>query len=254
MTRVDVAALSLRLAGLYVWMTALGSLPALGLWFGGRSSAEIGDPRGYCVGLFLIALLGTLLFFGAPRFARRLFPDALHVRAESPVPAGSIAFLIAGIIFLERAIEQIPQVAVAKQMGAEYVWALPAITACLALAAIGIWLVLAREWFARRLFAPDGSSQRPDLAHVQQIAIAVVGLWILAEAVPYLITQGASALSRGDEAMPVRLRVEDWTTAGRAFLGLCLVLGSRGITAALSALHPAGDKQARARAEPRENG
>ena len=254
MTRVDVAALSLRLAGLFVWMTALGSLPALGVFFGGRWPADMGDPRGYCAALFLEAIFGTVLYVGAPRWARQLFPDGENLRSENPVPAGAIAFLIAGILFIERAIEQIPQVSAATRMGAEYVWAPPSIVACVALAALGAGLILSRERFARRVFAVNTPSDGARLQHVQRIAIAVVGLWILVETLPFLITETVTGISRSDEAMPFRWRVDDWTTAGRAFLGLSLVLGSRGLSAALSALQRAGDKAQRADVEPRKGG
>lgn len=233
MTRVDVAALALRIAGLFTWMNAFSAIAALGDVLGGHWPALRGDPRSYCVGVLLQVIFGALLYFGAPTWARRVFRDRDEARTLSPVPAGAIAFLVSGLAYVAHAINTIPHVVEPSENAATR-WAPSAIFACAAMFVIGAWLIVAREAFARRLFVDRSASDAARLEPAQRVAIAAVGLWIAGESLPFVLRELGERLLHGDQELPLHWRVEDWVGIGRVILGIALVVGCRAVSAALT--------------------
>jgi hypothetical protein len=269
MTRSEVTSLSLKLLALYLWVHALIFASNLGFFV--RQVNEPGQTAvfalaGLIVPVLLLAALGALLFYLSPILASRMTGGSAPARFEDRGEVGTIGLRLAAVLLWLRAIQMTSramfQIRIARIDGR---WGefLTEVATIVVLAAVGAWLLfragaIAQRWFGRRAAATDPGSA----ATLQAVAFSVVGLWILADALPNLAGLFASTLESarsGEFGDPPSLTIrEEWThwleQVLRAVLGLVLFLSGNGLSALWHWIRRAGLAAQRAGLEPKSDG
>lgn len=241
MTRTEVTALSLRLAAIYVGLDAFLLLPGLTFWL--RRPAN-DDMTGYSIGLalsvVLLAIFAVLLFQFAPVIAGRMSGGSEPMHVEDRHEVGALAFRLAGIVLLDRALVSIWNlVGHARGAPASGFWADLVVTLLLTVA--GTWLFVSGRSLAGRLFGgsrAEGTERPGDT--LQVVAFSVIGMWILAEALPGVVILVTALIQRHlfapDEFdnPPLFGFGHDWPDAlasvSRVVLGLVLLLGGSSLS------------------------
>jgi hypothetical protein len=234
MTRYDVAVLSLRLSALYVWLRT-------GLQFSNLAHL-LAEPQdhsleashavlGWLLSILLLVGFGCALFFLAPDIARRIFPGSDSTSSASRPEIGTLALKICGLIVIAEFLGELRLVPMYLKFSAEvYGWDegdARVITIGLTGVA-GAALYFAAPRLSRRLFGqPSAPMDATLLAHVQAVAFAVVGLWLVAISLTPIAQYVAERIAIGDLG-PER---GVWAHAAVAIFGLLLILGGRGLSA-----------------------
>ena len=116
MTRLDIATLSLRLAALYAWFSALelvasGVLMIFYVTGPAFGSSSVGAALVSATPALIFAVLGTYLFVRAPYLAHRFLPPDTEAPQSSPsssVPA-TLAFGVVGLVGFLNSLPRVAQ-------------------------------------------------------------------------------------------------------------------------------------------------
>jgi hypothetical protein len=214
MTRADVFSISLKLAAVYVWIQALSSLALLGLLV--RQVYEPDQPAFFVLapvfgGMLTYTGIGAALWFSSGFLSARLEGGHAQASLADRAGIGALGLRIAAILVVDRAIgaalSALVQVRVARvdHHWAGF-WAYVAVVALLL--AISAWLFLCAERIAARFFAKGApSSTESRYGVLQTVAFSVVGLCILAGALPGLVPLVTGTGLESTSAIQAILRV-----------------------------------------------
>lgn len=239
---------------------------SLGFFLVGQRNREgLSSPWiGLGTSVALQVIFAVLLFHFAPAIVQRLFKDSTPTRIEDPHEVGVLALRLADVFLWDRALSQTSQVIFHARgartgLGWDEFWC--ALAVMVILAAAGTWLFLSGTSWARRFFGVAKSEgAEPGATRFQAIAFSVVGLWILADALPDILVLAAAWIERlrsGEFDAPLRIGLaRDWTDAlgnmTRVVLGLILLLGSRGLSTIWHRIQERGMTVAHAGLEPKD--
>ena len=225
MTRFDVAVLSFRILALYLWLeTAIqfSSVAAILL-----SGAQLGQPDmqwpilGWSLTLVLSAGFGCLIFFMAHAIARRMFPGSEPMSTANRPEIGALALKVCGLLLFANSLSHVSQLF-------DPLWSSSAarVVATALTVAAAACLFFAAPWLSRRMFgAPVKPLAAPLIAHVQAVTYSVVGIWLLATALPALFESMSERVQFGGWGRGA------WTQIALAGLGLLLFVGGTGLSA-----------------------
>jgi hypothetical protein len=243
MTRFDVAVLSLRLFALYVWLQTGLQFSNLAHQLADVQDGSLQGPRavmGWLLSILLLVGFGCALFLLAPGIARRIFPGGEPMSSASRPEIGTLALKICGLVVIANFLAELRFVPAYLKYSAEvYGWD-PGDARLVTIGLTGVAgaaLFLAAPRLSRRLFGePSTPTEGKLLAHVQAVAFAVVGVWMVAISLPPIAQYAAERFDIGDLGPNRRI----WAHASVAFLGLLLILGGRGLSACWHWLRHAG--------------
>jgi hypothetical protein len=245
MTRFDVAVLSLRLLALYIWLQTGLQFSNFAHQLALAHESPLRGPRelaGWLLSVLLLVGFGCALFFATPSIARRIFAGSEPIQSASRPEIGTLALKICGLVVFANFLEELRFVpAYLKYSTEAYGWdssdARLITIGLTGLAGVALYFAAAR--ISRRLFgAPSTPMDAGLLAHVQAVAFAVLGVWMVAISLPPIAQYVAERFDIGNLGPDRRI----WAHASVAFLGLLLIVGNRGCAAAWHWLRHAGLK------------
>ena len=233
---IEIARFAFRLAAIFVWIEALLGVLVLPA-FVAMSDANLGRASliGYAVAILLRAVFGACLWFASGPFARWILGVQKERPLQGSVEFGSLGLRLAGIWLLDRSIHEVWNVifqAKTASLSGGRSGLYAEIAAFAVLTAAALTLLLAGGRIAKRLFPPSDRASSI-LAELQPIAFSVLGLVILMNSIPILLSNvfgpggwaedGGGIYVRGaDPAWPIHI-----ATLLRVALGLALFLGGR---------------------------
>jgi hypothetical protein len=193
MNRTSLATLTLRIAALYLWLQAILSCTSLLIFLAiARQEPRFALDIGMFAGVATEGIVGTLLWIASRKWADRM----LGVEGAGPVRAqeiGTLAFRLVGVWMLVNFVREAGEFVTvdSAQAGAILAARVAAPTVKLVL---GLALLLGGAGMARRWF-PDAESPRATPIALQPIAFSVLGIVVLSNALPVLVS---SLGSHGD--------------------------------------------------------
>jgi len=248
MTRTGVAALSLRLAGLYLMLGTLMELSNLAIfsvaWVDGDGSQD--GLLAYVVWILVRAVSGVLLFLAAPRLARVVSDGDEPLRLEDHSVIGTIAIRLAAIVLWDAALALIPSLEPQPSRDPDSMYMVVPLASMLVLAGLGAWLFVSAAGLGARVFGSRAASPATtSTARLASIAFSAVGLWILASNLPGFATSAASLITLAlDGEFGLRSGwVEVLASGIRVALGTFLFLGAGGVAHVWHTLSTAGLRQ-----------
>lgn len=249
MDGIGIATLALRLAAVYVWIQALLQVFLLSALLSFRAQIDpAASLTGWLVSFFGQLALGAILWFASRALARRVLGTEERQPLRDAVEIGSLALRLAGIWLLDETFRRAPQLlslARTAQAGAHGP-GLPAEFAALGVLVLAALVLLIGGRRIAKWSFPKPTRAEPVTATLQPIAFGVLGLGILASALPSLATELVRSRWGSEEGSLFGLMSAntgwpvDTSLLIRVILGAALFLGSGPLTRFWRWAHTAG--------------
>lgn len=225
MSRTEIVVLTLRLSAAYLLEKAFWYVPGMvSVWSVAESPSFPYGRTIYTLTTALYVICGLAIFAAAPAIAQRAraAPSPANVADRSQI--GGLALRIAAIVVLNHALEA---GASAGQMLAVspnpmFYGAVASLCIAVAFAGVGTWFFVRGPELAPRIFRLGPADDVPHLAHLQAAAFAVVGVWILSDTLPDLVSMASASF---DGLAPYG-RADFVAAIVRCALGIVLFVGS----------------------------
>lgn len=243
MTRTDIAALALRIAALYLCVSAFfQALSAVSIIV---QLPQFDDAQSfiaaYAIDAALLAIAGIVLFVAAPTLARRTTSGEAQLQLHDHAAIGAIALRVAGVVAWDAALRQLPAVSLTDPT-APWMYFSVQVGVVVLFAGVGTWLfarapVLAERWFdsSRRTSATSASI-------LPMLAFAAVGMFVLLDALPMFL-MSVVTIARDTDSYATGLTA-NWreliSSLLRLVLSGALILGSGGVARLWERLSTAG--------------
>ena len=190
MNRASIATLTLRLFALYLWLEAffLGTANLAFLIFAKNEPKPSGFSGVTITLLVGYGALGAVLWFASRKWGERMF----GVEGSSAIRAreiGTLALRLVGIWLLVFALRDSADVITMLDVfgSASRGVVVPRFASAALEIGLSSTLLLGGTRIARRLF-PDAENPQPTASNLQPIAFSVIGLIVVANALPVLVS------------------------------------------------------------------
>lgn len=230
MNGIGIATFALRLAAIYVWIQSLLQLFAVP-WMATLSDENLGRASliGYCAALLLEAIFGTILWFTSSKLAGWILGAEGDRPLRGSAELGGLAFRLAGVWLLDRAIHETWNVFFQVKMSSlvrSPAGLIGEIAVFLILGSTAAALIFGGGRLARRMF-PSAEPATSIARQLQPIAFSVLGLVLLMNALPPLaanlaLWKGWSESGHGFETTSTSA---EWPVYLASFLRVVLGLG-----------------------------
>jgi hypothetical protein len=246
MDGIGIATFALRLAAIYVWIQALGQVFLVSTLLSiGQHGGPLVDGWAFAATFLPEVTLGAILWLASRALAPRVLGTEERLPLRGAAEIGSLALRLAGIWLLDETLQRAPRVLFLVQAGGT-ASKVPAEAAALGVLALAtLVLLVGGGWIAKRFF-PSAERAGSVAASLQTVAFGVLGLAILASALPALATELVRSgwFTEDGSTFGLMSASSAWThdTASllRVILGLALFLGSGPLTRFWRWAHTAG--------------